>query len=205
MINAKIRASQDTYIEDVTFSASSGDILAITGGTNTSRNAILLSILGILPLERGCVSIDCEPVIKQTSAFYRQKTAFLPTNLDFGEEKVEDVLNYELNLKANKDMKYSREEITDELRQLAVPAEVLSKSFKALDKPVTQRIALAMAGLQRRKILILDNPTKYQDEDGTLSIMSYLCSSQMKEIAIVTATEDPAILSVCNKVVKLNN
>ena len=93
--------------------------------------------------------------------------------------------------------------LKDELRQLSLKDDVIDRKFSALSAAEAQRVAIALT--TDRKVFLLDNPTSSQDERGIMSVMSYLCSPRMKDVTLVVATSDQALLSVCNKSLNLNH
>lgn len=192
------------HCTDVSFCACPGDIVGIIGGSALARTALLRALIGFIPVRGGWVSVDGEPVVAQTAAYYRRKISYVPNCLEFGGEKVSNLIDCCLALKATKNVGLSKDIILDEFRSLSLSVDIASKLFDSLTKAEVQRVAIAIAGGLSRKVMILDNPTSMQDEEGRLVLMSYLCSAKMRQVSIVVATDDPAILSVCNKKIKLN-
>lgn len=131
--------------------------------------------------------------------------SYLPSCLDFGDELVRDVIDYYICLSVNKNKEISMSILKDELRQLSLKDDVIDRKFSALSAAEAQRVAIALTGMTERKVFLLDNPTSSQDERGIMSVMSYLCSPRMKDVTLVVATSDQALLSVCNKSLNLNH
>lgn len=205
MKDVHLRVGESEQYGNISFSALPGDIFAITGGSQQARSAVLQSLTGVLPVEKGWISVDGEAVKGNLGAYFRRLMSYLPRRLDFGDELVRDVIDYYISLSANKNKDISMSILKDELRQLSLKDDVIDQKFSSLSTAEAQRVAIALTGMTERKIFLLDNPTSSQDERGKMSVMSYLCSPRMKDVTLVVATSDQALLSVCNKSLNLNH
>ena len=189
---------------NLSFQADSGNIVGITGGNADSRTAIIESMLGFRPLTKGWVSIDGEPLLPGTAAYFRNKTGYMPRTSGLTDENVGNFFKYVVSLSSNAGCIYSKEAVIKEWEALSVGAECYDKQFAELPAAVAQRICLSLLGLLARPIAILDSPTSAQDADGRIAVLSYLCSPRFKQIATIAATDDPAMLSICNKTININ-
>ncbi len=205
MKDVHLRVGESEQYGNISFSALPGDIFAVTGGSQQACSAVLQSLTGVLPVEKGWISVDGEAVKGNLGAYFRRLISYLPRCLDFGDELVCDVIDYYISLSANKNKDISMSILKDELRQLSLKDDVMDQKFSALSAAEAQRAAIALTGMTERKIFLLDNPTSSQDERGKMSVMSYLCSPRMKDVTLVVATSDQALLSVCNKSLNLNH
>lgn len=205
MKDVHLRVGESEQYGNISFSALPGDIFAVTGGSQQACSAVLQSLTGVLPVEKGWISVDGEAVKGNLGAYFRRLISYLPRCLDFGDELVCDVIDYYISLSANKNKDISMSILKDELRQLSLKDDVIDQKFSALSAAEAQRAAIALTGMTERKIFLLDNPTSSQDERGKMSVMSYLCSPRMKDVTLVVATSDQALLSVCNKSLNLNH
>lgn len=205
MYGATVAVGGKEIAAPLSFQANEGGIVAITGGKAEERTAILEAMLGFLPLKKGWVSIDGEPVLPQTASYFRNSMSYMPRLSGLTEEGVADFLKYVAALKSNKDCIYSKEAVTEEWNLLSVSEKCYDKKFSELTADIAQRIRLSLVGLFARPIAILDSPTSAQNENGRIAVLSYLCSEKFKHIATVVATDDPAILSICNKTININS
>ena len=205
MKDVHLRVGESEQYGNISFSALPGDIFAVTGGSQQARSAVLQSLTGVQPVEKGWISVDGEAVKVNLGAYFRRQMSYLPSCLDFGDELVRDVMDYYICLSVNKNKEISMSILKDELRQLSLKDDVIDRKFSALSAAEAQRVAIALTGMTDRKVFLLDDPTSSQDERGKMSVMSYLCSPRMKDVTLVVATSDQALLSVCNKSLNLNH
>ena len=62
---------------------------------------------------------------------------------------------------------------------------------------------MALTFMFNRPVALFDNPTSEQDDEGRARVIDYIRSPRFKDVAMLLATEDPAIVEVCDKVVRI--
>ena len=205
LFKASVCAESVEMFADISFRASSGDIVAITGGSSVGRTALLRSLLGMQRLSSGWACMDGEPLLPSTAPYFRRFMSLLPADFCFGHIGVADVADCIRRLKANKDHTFNKDDIIREFSLLKVPADTYYKDFMELDKSVAQRVALALSVNMGHPVVLLDSPTSVQDEEGCDIVASYLSQSRFQDAAMIIATEAPALLGICNKIVQLSD
>ena len=86
MISAKLSRGERVLLQDVSFSLSSGQRLAIIGETGSGKTMLALSILGLLPanvrMQSGCIEMDgaALPAGKQLQTLRGDKLVYIPQN-----------------------------------------------------------------------------------------------------------------------------
>ena len=85
-ISAKLARGERVLLQDVSFSLSSGQRLAIIGETGSGKTMLALSILGLLPanvrMQGGCIQMDSTalPTGKQLQTLRGDKLVYIPQN-----------------------------------------------------------------------------------------------------------------------------
>ena len=85
-ICAKLSRGERTLLQDVSFSLSAGERLAIIGETGSGKTLLALSILGLLPanvrMQGGCIQMDgtALPTSKQLQTLRGDKLVYIPQN-----------------------------------------------------------------------------------------------------------------------------
>ena len=86
MISAKLSHGERVLLENVFFSLSSGERLAVIGETGSGKTMLALSILGLLPsnvrMQGGCLQLDgaALPAGRQLQALRGDKLVYIPQN-----------------------------------------------------------------------------------------------------------------------------
>ncbi|MCK8623729.1 ATP-binding cassette domain-containing protein [Prevotella sp. E13-27] len=170
----------------LSFMASSGELMCITGGTAASRTRWLLAIQGFSHISHGYVCIDGEPLTERTAQSFRELMAYAPERLT----TLGEVTKYEpptvqdvFSLKANRDIPISNGILGEEMRRTG--ADVSDGRVQLL----------AVAVLLDKKILLVDNPPK--ETSGYLKNLA-----KQGKVVVVTSDEDE-IISAADQVVEI--
>ena len=212
MISAKLSRGERVLLQDVSFSLSSGQRLAIIGETGSGKTMLALSILGLLPanvrMQSGCIEMDgaALPAGKQLQTLRGDKLVYIPQN------------GAEFLLPA----RTVRKQLYDSLKKLGLPR----KDFPALaaeklrlagfDAPETlldkypfqlsggmaQRVTIALAACSRARLLIADEPTNGLDEAGRAQFFALL-DSIFPDAAKLIITHDISVAARCDRVLVL--
>ena len=85
-ISAKLARGERMLLQDVSFSLSSGERMAIIGETGSGKTMLALSILGLLPanvrMQSGCIQMDgaALPSGKQLQTLRGDRLVYIPQN-----------------------------------------------------------------------------------------------------------------------------
>ena len=212
MISAKLARGERVLLQDVSFSLSSGERMAVIGETGSGKTMLALSILGLLPanvrMQSGYIQMDgaALPSGKQLQTLRGDKLVYIPQN------------GAEFLLPA----RTVRKQLYDSLKKLSLPR----KAFPALaaeklrlagfDAPETildkypfqlsggmaQRVTIALAACSRARLLIADEPTNGLDEAGRAQFFALL-DSIFPDAAKLIITHDISVASRCDRVMVL--
>ena len=212
MISAKLSRGERVLLQDVSFSLSSGQRLAIIGETGSGKTMLALSILGLLPanvrMQSGCIEMDgaALPAGKQLQTLRGDKLVYIPQN---GAEFLLPTRTV-------------RKQLYDSLKKLGLPR----KDFPALaaeklrlagfDAPETlldkypfqlsggmaQRVTIALAACSRARLLIADEPTTALDVTIQAQILDLMKDLQKKtKMGIIFITHNLGVVAdICDKV-----
>lgn len=211
-ISAKLARGERVLLQDVSFSLSSGQRLAVIGETGSGKTMLALSILGLLPanvrMQNGRVQLDgaALPNDKQLQTLRGDKLVYIPQN---GAEFLLPTRTV-------------RKQLYDSLKKLGLPR----KDFPALaaeklhlagfDAPETlldkypfqlsggmaQRVTIALAACSRARLLIADEPTNGLDEAGRAQFFTLL-DSIFPDAAKLIITHDISVAARCDRVLVL--
>ena len=212
MISAKLSHGERVLLQNVFFSLSSGERLAIIGETGSGKTMLALSILGLLPsnvrMQGGCIQMDgtALPTGKQLQTLRGDKLVYIPQN------------GAEFLLPA----RTVRKQLYDSLKKLSLPRKafptlaaeklrlagfdapetVLDKYPFQLSGGMAQRVTIALAACSRARLLIADEPTNGLDENGRAQFFSLL-DSIFPNAAKLIITHDISVAAHCDRVLVL--
>lgn len=211
-ISAKLSRGERVLLQDVSFSLSSRERLAVIGETGSGKTMLALSILGLLPanvrMQSGCIEMDgaALPSGKQLQTLRGDKMVYIPQN------------GAEFLLPA----RTVRKQFYDSLKKLGLPRKVfpalaaeklrlagfdapetvLDKHPFQLSGGMAQRVTIALAACSRARLLIADEPTNGLDEAGRAQFFALL-DSIFPDAAKLIITHDISVAARCDRVLVL--
>lgn len=211
-ITAKLSHGERVLLQNVFFSLSSGERLAIIGETGSGKTMLALSILGLLPsnvrMQGGCIQMDgtALPTGKQLQTLRGDKMVYIPQN---GAEFLLPARTVRRQLYDSlKKLGLPREEFpqlaAEKLRLAGFekPEDVLDKYSFQLSGGMAQRVTIALAACSRARLLIADEPTNGLDEAGRAQFFALL-DSIFPDAAKLIITHDISVAARCDRVLVL--
>ena len=211
-ISAKLARGERVLLQDVSFSLSSGQRLAIIGETGSGKTMLALSILGLLPanvrMQSGCIQMDgaALPAGRQLQTLRGDKLVYIPQN---GAEFLLPTRTVRKQLYDSlKKLGLPRKEFpasaAEKLRLAGfdAPETILDKYPFQLSGGMAQRVTIALAACSRARLLIADEPTNGLDEAGRAQFFSLL-DSIFPNAAKLIITHDISVAARCDRVLVL--
>ena len=212
MISAKLSRGERVLLQDVSFSVSAGQRLAIIGETGSGKTMLALSILGLLPanvrMQGGCIQMDgaALPAGKQLQTLRGDRLVYIPQN---GAEFLLPACTVRKQLSDSlKKLGLPRKEFpalaAEKLRLagLDAPETVLDKYPFQLSGGMAQRVTIALAACSRARLLIADEPTNGLDEAGRAQFFALL-DSIFPDAAKLIITHDISVAARCDRILVL--
>lgn len=191
----------ENVIQDLTLSARSGEIIGITGAIASGKTTLGLALLGLYPYQ-GSIRIDGKE-LHDYSEYQRSNTlAYLGHN----PQLLSDTIYNNITLGGSED-------ITTVLRDVGFDADLASMPAGAdtlvgnrgirLSGGQQARIALARTLVNKRKIIVLDDPFSAVDMPTEEKIISHL-KENYQDCLIILISHRLAIFSHINRIVLLH-
>jgi len=201
--NAGLSLGGKQLFNDVSLTLREGEMLGVSGASGQGKTSLLRVILGFLPLDKGYVSIDGEPVTALSAGTFRRQMAYIPQEVSLPEEHVRDMAEMPFLLKVNQDIPYTKSRLMREWHKLNLEPELYDRRVSEISGGQRQRILIAVAGLLAKPVLLVDEPTSALDEDNTLAVAEYLKEMARHGTMIVCVSHDAGIINRCDKVLHL--
>ncbi len=185
------------------FEVKPGEKVAITGESGRGKTTLLHTLMGFIPDFQGEIYIMDYPLRQDTVHVIRQKTGYVPQELNFGIfSTARELFEAPFQFKANVQNKPGREETENLFKKFNLPAGILNKTLKEISGGQKQRLALASVILLRKPLMLLDEPTSALDQENKKEVINYLFS--MKNTTILASTHDPEWIKHCDKIINLD-
>ncbi len=190
-------------VRDVSFSASSGQILGFLGPNGAGKTTTMRIITGFMPATSGTVRVDGFDVFDQSTEV-RRRIGYLPENPPlYNDMAVAPYLRFVAKLKG-----MSRADIPtalDRALETCGLTAVRDRLLGHLSKGFRQRVGLAQALIHDPPVLVLDEPTIGLDPRQIVEIRSLIRTLGGKRTVVLSTHILPEVSQVCDKVVIIND
>lgn len=207
----KYDVNSDNFIlNNINLSANSGDIIGVIGKTGSGKSTLLQIISNILKPSSGEIFLDNKNIHKEFTGFKKLFSNIgivfqYPEEQLFASTVFEDISFGLKNLgKSNEEIKIAMNKISD---LLGLNKNILNRSVFELSGGEKRKCALAGVLISKPKVLLLDEPTVALDFKTKISLLKSLKEYKNSKNAIIffISHNMQEILSICNKVLALNN
>ncbi len=189
-------------LRNFSLTAETGDIIALRGASGSGKTTLFRLLLGFEKPTNGTITLDGKELVNEELFQFRNRTAWLPQDLDLGEGALEEVFFYPFDFKNNKHKRPSKEKAFEIFDFLGLKDTQWTTGFRSLSTGQRQRIGIALCYFLNKEVLLLDEPTSALDEASKEKIKELLFA---KNKIILSASHDPWWTARCNKIVKINS
>ncbi len=146
----EIRYGEQIVLSGVDFCIQRGEIAAIIGPNGSGKTTLIRGILGLVPIERGSILLDGQPLIHM-----RSRIGYLP-------QKFHIDLHFPITVKEFLQLTIHKGEhgsLEKKMIEVGLPSATLNKRLGSLSGGQLQRVLIAQATLHHPALLILDEPS----------------------------------------------
>lgn len=197
---------QVPLLENVSFSVSPGDFVAVTGVSGKGKTTLFNLLLGFLPPSSGEVRINGKRMSAETAAdcwpqvaYVRQQSFFIHDTilknitLDDGETD-EGKLAHAIAISGVDTM----------LEGAAATKKMITENGKNISGGQQQRIAIARALYKDAPVILLDEPFNELDEAAEGQLLSEFRRLAAEGRIVILVTHNRKSLAHCNKIISLD-
>ncbi|MDB7100200.1 MULTISPECIES: ABC transporter ATP-binding protein [Enterococcus] len=189
-VNYRYHGAEKLALEDINFEASSGDIVAIIGGTGSGKTTLVNLIPRLYDIESGEIAINGTSITDMTQYNLRELMGFVP----------QKAVLFSGTIREN--MQYGKEDATDEMiwkaLEIAQAKDFVSETEDGLDSHVEQgggnfsggqrqRLAIARALVKEADIYVFDDSFSALDFKTDAKLRQALKENMTESITVLVA------------------
>ncbi|APX25910.1 MAG: sugar ABC transporter ATP-binding protein [Rhodobacteraceae bacterium] len=209
-------ASSGAAFEDVSFGLDRGEVLGITGLSDSGRNEVALALAGHQPLTAGQIAIDGAPVhLDSPGAAIARGIGYVPEDrLSEGLFLQKSIYQNEVTLILDKlmgaggivDKRKGREAAREISEAMNLNTGDIDMPVSALSGGNQQRVLIGRWLSIEPELLVLHGPTVGVDVGSKDTIYRAIQAMAERGIALVIVSDDlPELLQNCDRILVMNN
>ncbi|MBP7073554.1 MAG: ATP-binding cassette domain-containing protein [Clostridia bacterium] len=211
----EVRNLTNSYVKDISFSLSSGEIVGLAGLMGSGRTELARTIYGVLDMDSGEILIQGKPVnIKSPGQAISNGIAYV------SEDRKGNGVVLGLNVKENIslsvlqklsgifgiiDKKKEEADALESIKKMSIKTSGVRQLVKNLSGGNQQKVSLSKSLVTSPKILILDEPTRGVDVGAKKEIYDIINQFKKAGMAILMiSSEIPEILGMSDRVMVMH-
>lgn len=155
--NVSVRLPDGSSSSPFSLVVNEGESICLQGQKGSGKTALLMAIMGLVPIETGFITIDGELVSSGSGEYFRKMIAYVPQHLPSENMTLREFYTYVAQLKVNVHEPYNESSIHNNMKLLGMDNLLINKEMRSLDRETIQLAMLAVVPLLKKKIILLDN------------------------------------------------
>jgi len=189
-----------TAVDDISFTASEGEILGFLGPNGAGKTTTMNMITGYISITGGKASIAGYDIYEQPMEA-KKRIGYLPEQPPlYPDMTVDEYLGFISRLKKS----MLGQKHIDEICQLVRLTDVRGRLIKNLSKGYRQRVGIAQALVGNPPVIILDEPTVGLDPSQIVETRSVIKKLGKRHTVILSTHILSEVQSVCDRIIVLN-
>lgn len=192
---------EQPVLKDLSLSVFHGDKVTLTGPSGSGKSTVLRCILGLVMPDSGTITILGEPVTRHNIWQKRRHIAYVAQEPDLGTGNVKEVIETPFSYRANVGLRDNLARLPEIMERFNLPQPLLDKQITRLSGGEKQRIALTIAILQDRPIVLLDEASSALDAKNKQAVAEYF--KQAENTTVLSVAHDTEWLGFATRVVDM--
>ncbi len=178
-----------------------GEKVSLTGPSGSGKSTVLKCILGLVEPQEGSIRVRGNRVAGDGVWEARRSLAYVAQEPELGAGTVRQAIERPFAFKANADLRGNLKRLPPLLERFHLVPALLDKESRSLSGGEKQRVALIMAVLLDRPILLLDEASSALDRDNKQAVVDFI--RQAVDLTVLSVAHDTEWLGFSDRVVNL--
>ncbi len=188
-------------LKNLSLSVGHGEKVTLTGPSGSGKSTVLRCILGLVVPDSGTITILGEPVTRHNIWQKRRHIAYVAQEPDLGTGSVKEVIETPFTFRANAGLRDNLARLPEIMERFNLPQTLLEKQIMRLSGGEKQRIALVIAILLDRPIVLLDEASSALDTKNKQAVAEYF--KQAANTTVISVAHDTEWLGFATRVIDM--
>ncbi len=191
-----------TLFEGLDLEVRPGGAAVLTGLSGTGKSSLLRAVMGFFRPDAGQVLIGGETLNTTSVWWIRRHMAYVPQEPRLGRGVVEEVLRKPFSHWAAGDRAFDHTQALDVFGELLLDEALLEAELRELSGGERQRVAIALALMLDRQVLVLDEPTSALDKKSRKAVSEAI--KNREGLTLFASSHDDGFLTLADTVIDLS-
>lgn len=175
-------------LRDFSLKLACGEKITLSGPSGSGKSTVLRCIMGLAVPSEGSIHILGEPINDHTIWNIRHQLAYVAQEPDLGVGLVRDIIERPFSFRANHESRKNLGRLPEMMQRFNLSSSLLDKQMSTLSGGEKQRIALIIAILLGRSVILLDEASSALDKDNKQAVADYF--RQAQKITVLSVSHD---------------
>lgn len=205
--NLFVKVDKTLLLEDISLNLEKGDLNIIIGPNGAGKSTLLKTIVKILDIHKGDISLDEKSFKKQDNIEISKQIAYMAQSNEKSNLSVIDILELSRRKYSGFNLEQKDHTLIEDIIKEFELEKFLDKNIDILSGGEKQKVFLAAAIIQEPKVLILDEPISHLDPKNQIEMLDIIKrKTKEKNFISITVLHDlQNALHYGDKIIMLKN
>lgn len=201
--NLTLEYQSYTLFKHLHLRADSGLRLCLAGPSGSGKSSLFRAMLGFMRPSEGAVFIGGTELTEKTVWKLRHHIAYVPQEPELGSMTVRERLEQPFKLRSNVHRTPKPAELAGYWERFGLSDRLLEKPATELSGGEKQRVAVIIALLLKRPVLLLDEPVSAMDKQSRQTLRQILVEQNDKTVLFIS--HDETLLDIAHQVIDIKS
>jgi len=186
----------------VSFTVDRGETALLYGASGSGKTTLLRALMGFAEETQGSISFMGSRVEARSVWHIRQGLlSYVPQEVDLGPGTVRDSVMRPFSYRANRGLAWDEARAANLMDGLMLRRDIMEKSARRLSGGEKHRVALAVAVMLGRPVMLLDEITSGLDRRSKLGVLDLI--SSLVGVTVLAASHDDLFRERAERVIEI--